>query len=67
VELAVHKHIIHHHNGHNQGLGLKTCSFKAQSVLGVSIFVSVFPYPAAGLGGIKRNVSILQLYKLSSN
>jgi hypothetical protein len=29
----------HHHNEHNQGLGLKTCSFKAQGALGVSIFV----------------------------
>jgi hypothetical protein len=33
-------------NHHNQDLGLKTCSFKAQGVLGLSIFVSVFPYPA---------------------
>jgi hypothetical protein len=36
----------HHHHQHNQGLGLKTRSFKAQGVLGLSIFVSVFPYPA---------------------
>jgi hypothetical protein len=36
----------HHHNEHNQGLGLKTCSFKAQGVLGLSIFILVFPYPA---------------------
>jgi hypothetical protein len=34
------------HNEHNQGLDLNTCSFKAQGVLGLSIFVSVFPYPA---------------------
>jgi hypothetical protein len=27
----------HHHNERNQGLGLKTCSFKAQGVLGLSI------------------------------
>jgi hypothetical protein len=37
--------LYHRHNEHNQGLGLKTCSFKAQGVLGLSIFVSVFPYP----------------------
>jgi hypothetical protein len=36
----------HHHKEHNQGVGLKTCSFKAQGVLGLSIFVSVFPYLA---------------------
>jgi hypothetical protein len=35
----------HHHNKHNQGLGLKTCSFKAEGVLGLSIFLLVFPYP----------------------
>jgi hypothetical protein len=28
-----------HHNEHNQGLGLKTCSFKAQGVLIVYVFV----------------------------
>jgi hypothetical protein len=27
----------HHDYEHNQGLGLKTCSFKAQGVLGISI------------------------------
>jgi hypothetical protein len=37
---------VYHHNEHIQGLGLKTCSIKAQGVLGFSIFVSVFPYPA---------------------
>jgi hypothetical protein len=38
----------HHHddNERNQGLGLKTCSFKAKGVLGLSIFITVFPYPA---------------------
>jgi hypothetical protein len=35
----------HNHHKHNQGLGLKTFSFKAQYVLGLSIFVKVFLYP----------------------
>jgi hypothetical protein len=38
--------VFHHHNEYNQGVGLETCSIKAQGVLGLSIFVSVFPYPA---------------------
>jgi hypothetical protein len=32
-------------NDHNENLGLKTCSFTAQCVLGLSIFVLVFPHP----------------------
>jgi hypothetical protein len=38
-------HHHNHHNEHNQGLGFKICFFKAQDVLGLSIFVLVFPYP----------------------
>jgi hypothetical protein len=36
--LLLHHH-HHHHHERNQGLGLKTCSFKAQDVLCPSIFV----------------------------
>jgi hypothetical protein len=32
-------HHHHHHHEHNSGLGLRTYSFKAQAVLGLSIFV----------------------------
>jgi hypothetical protein len=43
---GANRHHHHHHdNEHNQILGLKTWSFKAQGVLGLSIFASVFPYP----------------------
>jgi hypothetical protein len=48
--MAVRKHnaLIYHHYHHrhhecNQGSGLKNCSFKAQGVLGFSIFSSVLP------------------------
>jgi hypothetical protein len=45
----------HHHRYHeyNRGLDLKTCSHKAQVVLGLLISVFVFPYatiPEAGTG-----------------
>jgi hypothetical protein len=40
-----HRHRRRRQQQHNQGLGLKTCSFKAQCVPGLSIFVSVFPHP----------------------
>jgi hypothetical protein len=30
----MYHHHHNHHNEHKQGLGLKTCSFKAQRVLG---------------------------------
>jgi hypothetical protein len=36
----------HHHSEHGQGLGLRTCSFEAQGVPGLSILLSVFSYPA---------------------
>jgi hypothetical protein len=48
----------HHHNEHNQGLGLKTCSFKAQGVFGLSIFVLVFPYPAVPEVGTGKPASV---------
>jgi hypothetical protein len=44
----------HHYNEHNQGLGLKTCSFKAQGVLGLSTFILVFPYPAIPKVGTEK-------------
>jgi hypothetical protein len=37
---------FHHHNERKEGLGRKTCSFKAQGVPGIFIFFLVFPYPA---------------------
>jgi hypothetical protein len=36
------KLLLHHH--HNQDLGLKTCSFKAQGVLALSEVVGLLPY-----------------------
>jgi hypothetical protein len=48
----VHNH--HHHNEHKKGLGLKACSFKAQGVVGLSIFVLVFPYPAIPEVGTRK-------------
>jgi hypothetical protein len=51
-------HHHHHRNEHNTGLGLKTCSFKAQGVLGLSIFVSVFPYPAVPKVGTGKPASV---------
>jgi hypothetical protein len=50
--------IIHHNNEHNQGLRVKTCSFKAQGVLGLSIFVLVFPYPAVPEDGTGKPASV---------
>jgi hypothetical protein len=47
-----------HHHEHNQGLGLKTCSFKGQGVLGLSIFVSVFPYLAVPDVGTGKPASV---------
>jgi hypothetical protein len=37
----VNFNVLHHHHHHerNSGLGLRTCSFKVQAVLGLSIFV----------------------------
>jgi hypothetical protein len=52
----------HHHSEHGQGLGLKTCSFKAQGVHGLSIFVSVFPYPAIPEVGTGRPASVGGFY-----
>jgi hypothetical protein len=52
----------HHHHQHNQGLGPKTCSFKAQGVLGLSIFVSVFPYPAVPEVGTGKPASVGGFY-----
>jgi hypothetical protein len=49
--IRYHHNNNYYHNEHNQGLGLKTCSFKAQSVICLSIFVSVFPYPAVSVVG----------------
>jgi hypothetical protein len=53
---------VHHHHRrqqqHNQGLGLKTCSFKAQCVPGLSIFVSVFPHPIEPEVGTGKPASI---------
>jgi hypothetical protein len=54
--LSVRKN--HHHNEHNQGLGLKICSFKAQGVFGLSIFFSVFPYPAVPEIGTGKPASV---------
>jgi hypothetical protein len=48
----------HYHNEHNQGLGVKTCSFKAQGVLGLSIFVLVSPYPAVPKVGAGKSASV---------
>jgi hypothetical protein len=41
-----------------QGLGLKAFSFKAQVVLGLSIFVLVFPYPVVPEVGIGKQPSV---------
>jgi hypothetical protein len=54
--------LIIHHNEHNQGLGLKTCSFKAQGVLGLSIFVLVFPYPTIPETGTGKPASVGGFY-----
>jgi hypothetical protein len=48
----------HHHHEHNQGLGLETCSFKAQIVRGLSSFVLVFPYPAVPEVGTGKPASV---------
>jgi hypothetical protein len=48
----------HHRNEHNQSLGLKTCSFKAQGVPGLSIVVLVFPYPAVPKVGTGKPASV---------
>jgi hypothetical protein len=56
----------YHHNEHNQGLGLKTCSFKAQGILGFSIFVLVFPYPAVPEVGTGKPASAGGLYAFVS-
>jgi hypothetical protein len=44
----------HHYNEHNRGLSLKNCSFKAKGVLGLSIFISVFPYAAVPEVGTRK-------------
>jgi hypothetical protein len=54
--------LSHHHNEHNKCLGLKTCSFKAQGVLGLSIFVTVFPYPAVPEVGTGKPASVGGFY-----
>jgi hypothetical protein len=56
--------IFHHHRHteHNQGVGLKTCFFKAQGVLGLSIFVLVFPYPAVPEIGTGKPASVGGFY-----
>jgi hypothetical protein len=53
---------IHHHNEHNQGLGLKTCFFKAQNVPGLFIFFLVFPYPAIPEVGTGKPASVGSFY-----
>jgi hypothetical protein len=40
IKTGIHHH---YHHEHNQGLGLKNCSFKAQAVLGLSISCQVIP------------------------
>jgi hypothetical protein len=50
--------ILHHHDEHNAGLDLSTCSFKAQVVLGLSIFVPVFPYPVFPEVGTGKPASV---------
>jgi hypothetical protein len=47
-----------HHHHHNQGLGIRTCSSKAQGVFGLSIFVSVFPYPTIPEVGTGKPASV---------
>jgi hypothetical protein len=59
-----HHHHHHHHNESNQGLGLKTCSFKAQCVLGLSIFVLVFPYPVIPEVGTAKPALVGGFYPL---
>jgi hypothetical protein len=49
--------LYHRHNEHNQGLDLKTCSFKVQGVLRLSIFVSVFPNPVVPEAGTGKPAS----------
>jgi hypothetical protein len=51
-----------HHHEHNQGLGLKACSFKAEGILGLSIFISVFPYPAVHEVGTGKPASVGGFY-----
>jgi hypothetical protein len=52
----------YHQNEHNQGLDLKTCSFKVQGVLGLSIFVLVFPYTAVTEAGTGKPASVGGFY-----
>jgi hypothetical protein len=52
----------HHHSEHDQGLGLKTCSFEAQGVPGPSILLSVFSYPAIPKVGTGRPASVGGFY-----
>jgi hypothetical protein len=52
----------HHHSEHDQGLGLKTCSFEAQGVPGPSILLSVFPYPAIPEVGTGKPASVGGFY-----
>jgi hypothetical protein len=51
-----------HHNEHNQGLGLNTCSSKAQGVSGLSIFFLVFPSPAVPKVGTGKQASVGGFY-----
>jgi hypothetical protein len=62
ISLEIFCIIHHHHNEHGQGLGLKTCSFKAQGVPGPSILLSVFPYPAIPEVGTGRPASVGGFY-----
>jgi hypothetical protein len=55
-------HHHHHHSEHDQGLGLKTCSFEAQGVPGPSVLLSVFPYPAIPEVGTGRPASVGGFY-----
>jgi hypothetical protein len=50
------------HNENNEGLGLKTFSFKAQGILCLSIVALVFPYPAVPEVGIGRSASVGGFY-----
>jgi hypothetical protein len=52
-KLYHHHHHHHYHNEHNQGLCLKV-----QGVLGLSIFVLVFPYPAVHEVGTGKPASV---------
>jgi hypothetical protein len=48
------------YNNEHTGLGLRTCSFKAQGVLG--LFVFVFQYPAIPEFGTEKPASVGSFY-----